>query len=62
MWILKILQMRKKSKKGGSYPRVHVVDILLALIWVGGQGTITYKVRTFVVLQLATNVALIEYT
>jgi len=39
-----------------------VIEILLALILVDGRGTITSKARTFVVLQLLTNVALIEYT
>jgi hypothetical protein len=34
----------------------------LALIWVNGRGTMTSKSRTFVVLQLVTNVTLIEYT
>jgi hypothetical protein len=38
-----------------------VIEILLALILVNEQGTITSKARTFVVLQLVTNVALIEY-
>jgi hypothetical protein len=38
---------------------IRVVEILLALIWVDGTGTIPSKSRTFVVLQLATNVALI---
>jgi hypothetical protein len=38
-----------------------VIEILLALILVDGQRTITSKARTFVVLQLVTNVALIEY-
>ena len=38
---------------------IRVVEILLALIWVDGRGTIPSKSRTFVVLQLATNVALI---
>jgi hypothetical protein len=33
------------------------VEILLALIWVGGRGTIKSRTRTFVVLQLVTNVA-----
>jgi hypothetical protein len=41
---------------------IRVVEILLSFIWVDGQGTITSKSRTFVVLHLATNVALIEYT
>ena len=39
-----------------------MIEILLALILVDGRGTITSKEQTFVVLQLATNVALIEYT
>jgi hypothetical protein len=39
-----------------------VIEIPLALILVDGQGTITSEARTFVVLQLVTNVALIEYT
>jgi hypothetical protein len=41
---------------------MRVVAILLALIWVDGCETITSKSRTFVVLQLVTNVALIKYT
>ena len=41
---------------------IPVIEILLALILVDGRGTITSKERTFVVLQLVTNVALIEYT
>ena len=41
---------------------IRVIEILLALILVDGRGTITSKARTFVVLQLVTNVALIEYT
>jgi hypothetical protein len=41
---------------------IQVVEILLALIWMDGRGTITSKSRTFVVLQLVTIVALIEYT
>jgi hypothetical protein len=36
-----------------------VIEILLTFILVGGRGTITSKEQTFVVLQLATNVALI---
>jgi hypothetical protein len=47
-------------KKNTKY--IRVIEILLALILVDGQGTITSKARTFVVLQLVTNVALIEYT
>ena len=39
-----------------------MIEILLALILVDGRETITSKARTFVVLQLVTNVALIEYT
>jgi hypothetical protein len=38
------------------------VSVEILLIWVDGQGAITSKSRTFVVLQLVTNVALIEYT
>ena len=49
-------------KKFRIYEYIRVVEILLALIWVGGWGTITSKARTCVVLQLVTNVALIEYT
>ena len=49
-------------KKIRIYEYIRVVEILLELIWVGGWGTITSKARTCVVLQLATNVALIEYT
>ena len=41
---------------------IPMIEILLALIYVDGRGTITSKERTFVVLQLVTNVALIEYT
>ena len=41
---------------------IPVIEILLALILVDGRGTIASKERTFVVLQLVTNVALIEYT
>ena len=41
---------------------ISVIEILLALTLVDGRGTITSKERTFVVLQLVTNVALIEYT
>ena len=41
---------------------IQVVEILLALIWMDGRGTITSKSRTFVVLQVVTIVALIEYT
>ena len=41
---------------------IRVIEILLALILVDGRGTLTSKEQTFVVLQLVTNVALIEYT
>ena len=41
---------------------IPVIEILLALILVDGRGIITSKERTFVVLQLVTNFALIEYT
>ena len=45
------------------YENIKIVEILLALIWVGGRGTIKSRTRTFVVLQLVTNVAaLIENT
>ena len=47
-------------KKNAKY--IPVIEILLALILVDGRGTLTSKERTFVVLQLVTNVALIEYT
>ena len=47
-------------QKNAKY--IPVIEILLALILVDGRGTITSKERTFVVLQLVTNVALIEYT
>ena len=47
-------------KKFRIYENIRIVEILLALIWV--DGTITSKSRTFVVLQLVTNVALLEYT
>ena len=41
---------------------IRVIEILLALLLVDGRGTITSKERTFAVLQLVMNVALIEYT
>ena len=41
---------------------IRVIEILLALILVDGRGIITSIARTFVVFQLVTNVALIEYT
>ena len=47
-------------KKNTKY--IRVIEILLALTLVDGQGTITSEARAFVVLQLVTNVALIEYT
>ena len=47
-------------KKNAKY--IRVIEILLALILVDGRVSITSKERTFVVLQLVTNVALIEYT
>ena len=47
-------------KKNAKY--IRVIEILLALILVDGWVSITSKERTFVVLQLVTNVALIEYT
>ena len=46
-------------QKNAKY--IRVIEILLALILVDGRGTLTSKERTFVVLQLVTNVALIEY-
>ena len=50
-------------KKFRIYENIRLVEILLALIWVGGRGTIKSRTRTFVVLQLVTNVAaLIENT
>jgi hypothetical protein len=49
-------------KKFRIYENIRIVEILLALIWVGGRGTIKSRTRTFVVLQLVTNVALIENT
>ena len=50
-------------KKFRIYENIKIVEILLALIWVGGRGTIKSRTRTFVVLQLVTNVAaLIENT
>ena len=50
-------------KKFRIYEYIRIVEILLALIWVGGWGTIISKARTCVVLQLVTNVAaLIENT
>jgi hypothetical protein len=39
---------------------IRVIEILLALLLVDGRGTITSKERTFAVLQLVTNVALID--
>ena len=56
----KLLQSVISTPKNAKY--IRVVEILLALIWVDGRGTITSKERTFVLLQLVTNVALIEYT
>jgi hypothetical protein len=47
-------------QKNAKY--IRVIEILLALILVYGRGTLTSKERTCVVLQLVTNVALIEYT
>jgi hypothetical protein len=47
-------------QKNAKY--IPVIEILLALILVDERGIITSKERTFVVLQLVTNVALIEYT
>ena len=47
-------------QKNAKY--IRVIEILLALILVDGRGTLTSKEQTFVVLQLVTNVALIEYT
>ena len=47
-------------QKNAKY--IRVIEILLALILVDGRETLTSKARTFVVLQLVTNVALIEYT
>ena len=47
-------------QKNAKY--IPVIEILLALILVDGRGTRTSKERTFVVLQLVTNVALIKYT
>jgi hypothetical protein len=47
-------------EKNAKY--IRVIEILLALILVDGRVSITSKERTFVVLQLVTNVALIEYT
>ena len=41
---------------------IRVVEVLVVLIWVGGRETIISKVRSFVLLQLVTNVASIEYT
>ena len=47
-------------KKNAKY--IRVIEILLALILMDGRVSITSKERTFVVLQLVANVALIEYT
>ena len=41
---------------------IPVIEILLALILVDGRGSITSEARTFVVLRLVKNVALIECT
>ena len=48
-------------KKFRIYEYIRVVEILLALIWVGVRGTIQSRARAFVRLQLVTNVTLIEY-
>ena len=58
--VISISPSPPKKKKIAKY--IPVIEILLALILVDGRGTITSKERTFVVLQLVTNVALIEYT
>jgi hypothetical protein len=61
MFTLK-LQISKLIKAVVNTKYIRVIEILLALILVDGQGTMTSEARTFVVLQLVTNVALIEYT
>jgi hypothetical protein len=55
-WIRYLNSPNKKAKY------IRVIEILLALILVDGRETITSKARTFVVLELETNVALIEYS
>ena len=59
-FIQSVISISPPPKKNAKY--IPVIEILLALILVDGRGTITSKERTFVVLQLVTNVALIEYT
>jgi hypothetical protein len=63
-FIINIYQHNKfippPPQKNAKY--IRVIEILLALILVDGRGTITSKEQTFVVLQLVTNVVLIEYT
>jgi hypothetical protein len=55
-----VILVNKKIFSEKKY--IRVIEILLALILVDGRVSITSKERTFVVLQLVTNVALIEYT
>jgi hypothetical protein len=59
-------ETREKNNRQYIYTKnakyIPLIEILLALILVDGRGTLTSKERTFVVLQLVTNVALIEYT
>ena len=59
-FIQSVISIPPTPKKNAKY--IPVIEILLALILVDGRGTLTSKERTFVVLQLVTNVALIEYT
>ena len=55
-----LLQLYFPPKKNAKY--IRVIGILLALILVDGRVSIASKERTSVVLQLVTNVVLIEYT
>ena len=59
-FIQSVISIPSPPQKNAKY--IPVIEILLELILVDGRGTITSKERTFVVLQLVTNVALIEYT
>ena len=59
-FIQSVISIPPPPQKKAKY--IPVIEILLALTLVDGRGTVTSKERTFVVLQLVTNVALIEYT
>ena len=59
-FIESVISISPPRKKNAKY--IRVIEILLALILVDGRVSITSKERTFVVLQLVTNVALIENT